>query len=229
MVHHKLKSGLILAVEHGDPQIVKQHLNIIDPNTRERLRGRSALHLAVRKDDFEIARILLDHGADVNAVSDDLLTPLHIAVGNQSALMVRLLLFFKANANPPKNLVGKTLLYMAVEYDCLEIIEMLLRAGASIQDAKTPSTTVFDVATRKNNNQILSLLFYFKKMQEISKDTDYLTHQEALVQTKWADSREAAEGDNLYLERLRSEEFATMRGNLIVKSLLARPNYITSF
>ena len=50
------------------------------------------LHWACRGGHIEIARLLIEHGADVNARNDDYTTPLHLACLNGDADLVRLLL-----------------------------------------------------------------------------------------------------------------------------------------
>ena len=44
--------------------------------------GMTALHQAVLDDNLPLARILVEHGADVNIADDDSWTPLHAAAAN---------------------------------------------------------------------------------------------------------------------------------------------------
>lgn len=80
--------GLLRAVDIGDPSKVEQLLKDgINPNTHalppgQLLSGGFPLHLAIAKEETEIVKILLAHGAkiDLKAGNQDEATPLHWAV-----------------------------------------------------------------------------------------------------------------------------------------------------
>ncbi|CAG8650142.1 13911_t:CDS:2 [Dentiscutata heterogama] len=60
--------------------------------------GYTPLHYATRSGNLEICRLLLEHGANVNAVTPELLsTPLHRAAIINNSEIVRLLLSYGAN------------------------------------------------------------------------------------------------------------------------------------
>ena len=62
------------------------------------LDGNTALHVACSKDSFEIAKILLEQGAEPNIKNSvNGKTPLHIACENTSSALIQLLLQHKAN------------------------------------------------------------------------------------------------------------------------------------
>src|ERR1043165_9756661 len=64
--------------------------------------GNTALHWAAYRDDIELARLLLQSGADVKAktrLAD--MTPLHLAAANGSATMIELLAKAGADVNLP--------------------------------------------------------------------------------------------------------------------------------
>jgi ankyrin repeat protein len=107
------------------------------PARRHTRSSGTALH-AARKS--EIVRILLDHGADVNAVTTDQygVTPLHIAANGDptskdAVEKVQLLLDHGANVNAKSN-AGETPLYYAKrsshDKTCTTIIDLLLKYGA---------------------------------------------------------------------------------------------------
>lgn len=73
-----------------------------DPNEHRRAyANRIALHLAAAKSRTEAAKLLIEHGSDVNAVAADDSTPLHYAACEGNAEMVQLLLQAGANPAPP--------------------------------------------------------------------------------------------------------------------------------
>lgn len=82
------------------------------------------LHSAVANQHIEIARALLDHGADVNAKQADEFTPLHEAAQNGQLEMVKLLLAYGAN-KAAKKTDGQTAHAIAFEKGYQEVAELL--------------------------------------------------------------------------------------------------------
>jgi ankyrin repeat protein len=76
----------------------------------------------------EVATLLLDAGADVNAPDAASRTPLHMAVERGDALIVTLLLARKADATS-RDRTGWTPLHHAAAKDQMEIARLLLDAG----------------------------------------------------------------------------------------------------
>jgi ankyrin repeat protein len=97
---------------------------------RERYaRGDTALHHASRNGDLDVVRNLVDHGADVNATSDNGHFPLYCAAGHGHAVTTRYLL--ESGANPEATMAdGKTVAAWLMQYtdhdrrlrSCLEIL-----------------------------------------------------------------------------------------------------------
>jgi ankyrin repeat protein len=107
--------------------------------------GWTALHAACnrRNPDSAFAELLIEHGADVNAVARvSKTTPLHNAVS--SAAIVRLLLEEGALVDPQDS-DGKTPLSRACSFDqSARVVEMLIKAGADpmIKDKAYGSTSL---------------------------------------------------------------------------------------
>jgi ankyrin repeat protein len=89
--------------------------------------GSTALHLATWGDKEDIAKLLIDRKADVNARDKWGATPLHEAAKQENSTVVKLLLDAKADVNA-KDKRGKTPLDWAKESD-KEIIELLKKHG----------------------------------------------------------------------------------------------------
>lgn len=156
------ESALHLAAEHGCVKMMEYLLACnMDVNSQNFQRHRTPLHIAVKNDNLYMAQNLLYQHANVNAISDDQLTALHIAVANRSLVMVKLLLYHGAGVNPETKFLDKTPLFMAVEYDCLDIADILSAHGASIQDGTIRSTTLFDMARRMGNERMTVLLLNY--------------------------------------------------------------------
>jgi ankyrin repeat protein len=86
--------------------------------------GNRPLHRAVQLDRVEIARLLLDHKAQIDARNDFGQTPLHVAATSGKADMVRLLL--KAGASRTVvDVRGQTALELAQRKDRADVVELL--------------------------------------------------------------------------------------------------------
>ena len=85
--------------------------------------------------DLEKTRVLLAHGADVNAISEDLRTPLMIAAGLPTGRpIVKLLLEHGAKLNPTKHPYSESspLVQAALAADP-EMMQLLIDRGADVK------------------------------------------------------------------------------------------------
>lgn len=80
---------LVLELIENDPDLI----NYTDED------GYTALHRACYEDNLEIAKVLISHGANVDARSGESWTPLHSASNWNAFRCVRLLLENGANVN----------------------------------------------------------------------------------------------------------------------------------
>jgi ankyrin repeat protein len=95
----------------------------------------------------EVARLLLDRGADPSLASSNglKLAPLHSAVAADSFELVDMLLSRGAEPNP-KESSGSTALHNAAGHGVAEIIERLLAAGADPTATNNEGKTPADIA-----------------------------------------------------------------------------------
>lgn len=120
-------SGLYLAVREPSPKVAAA---LIDwPKTNVEIRTRddeSPLMMAALKGHLELARKLIQRGADVNKTG---WTPLHYAATGGHLAMIELLLEHHAyiDAESPN---GTTPLMMAAQYGSIDAVKLLLEAGA---------------------------------------------------------------------------------------------------
>jgi ankyrin repeat protein len=182
------------AVEAGDLNRLRVLLQGgLDPNLRD-ASGQTALHrVAADLDDepapenLEIARLLLESAADVNAMDKDHHTPLMLAAQGGSEDMTALFLKSGADpeirddegraalthavASPPRvgQLLdhgarlesrdgrGRTALFWAVQRSSLKTVQVLLERGADVQAADDQGETALQVAARQASEQELTL------------------------------------------------------------------------
>jgi ankyrin repeat protein len=100
------------------------------------------LHLAVREGSVEIARMLIDAGADLDMEDTwGNKTPLHDAAQNGSVEIARMLIDAGANLNV-QDKYGRTPLHWAARFGKIEIVKMLIDAKADLnmqnEDGWTP-------------------------------------------------------------------------------------------
>ena len=139
MVEMLVNAGVPLrfVVNWATPKIVRMMLNMgVKPNDPYEDFEQTALHAAVAKGDagLEIARILLDRGADVNAVDEHGYTPLQRTLRLRYPIlrMVKLLLSRGAEVDRVVNTSKKTPLLMAVTYNQpLSVVKVLVKHGAN--------------------------------------------------------------------------------------------------
>ena len=112
------------------------------------------LHLAARAGHPEVAKLLLDHKADINATNEDGRTPLHYASLSTNVAVLKLLLANHAEMNPkdhsPKTVPylgngGRTPLHYAAGYRRTDVAEILLTAGADVNAQDNRGMTPLDV------------------------------------------------------------------------------------
>ena len=118
-------------------------------------RGFTVLHIAATEDRPEVQRLLLQSGADPNAVNDDGASPLHIAsYPGFAALLLR----HGARVNlATKN--GDTPLHShASERDSAEVIRVILKAGGDRRLRNRQGQTAFDIAKSRDDAELMRLL-----------------------------------------------------------------------
>lgn len=116
------------AASLGSASLVRVFVEIYDVDTKTRS-GHTALYLAARGGHAEVARVLVEAGADVNIPQRRGLTPLHTAVLNGHAEVARVLVEAGADVNA-RTEAGSTALGVVQRRNYQEIVKLLEEAGA---------------------------------------------------------------------------------------------------
>lgn len=103
--------------------------------------------------------MLIDSGADVNAITSHGIPLLHYAIANRNTDIVRLLLDFGANVNATDNGGNGTLHYACIGKDInLEIIRMLLDHGVNANAVNSDGNTPLHIVAEHATPNILKFL-----------------------------------------------------------------------
>jgi ankyrin repeat protein len=129
-----LLTSLLWAVKYRDVGLAEQLLaRGADVNADNEWSGSTALHQAAGLGYYDIVKLLLDKGAEVNKTDSRGRTALHDAVAQEDARVVRLLLAYGADIDAVSN-AGQTALHCACESARLYTIHFLIKCGVSTQN-----------------------------------------------------------------------------------------------
>jgi len=125
-------------------------------NRKWKSNGESLLHVAIDNQDYHTAEILLENGADPNAVTEYGITPLHYAVQKDGSYdTIKKLILYGANVNS-KNKYGTTPLHIAVKYGTVRRAKLLVGNGADVNAFDSQRHTPLHLAA----NDRLSMIRY---------------------------------------------------------------------
>lgn len=148
-------TALHAAVNNSNPEVIIDTLisNGVDVNAKGKDK-QTALHLAVTARNNVLVEKLIEHSADVNAVSDSG-TPLLIAYNNN--IITETLLANKADPNITDNNGTTPLIYSAKSKDNT-VSNMLLEAGANVNVTTKSNDTPLIVAVKHCNLDLTGTL-----------------------------------------------------------------------
>lgn len=116
------------------------------------------LHEAIRRGNVEIAQLLLDYGADVNAVSSDGREPLFVAVWKRHPKIIKLLLDRGAEPDSFFSEDPPTSLHLAAHNGDLASMQVLLDGGAKVDPRDFEGATPLFRAVAQGNLETARLL-----------------------------------------------------------------------
>ncbi|MDE0200553.1 MAG: ankyrin repeat domain-containing protein [Caldilineaceae bacterium] len=162
--------ALFTAIEKGDVEMVRILVEAgADINAADGFGGNTPLHEAVEQGDAEIVRILVAAGADVHAEGYFDRTPLTLAAEEGATEILQILLGTGPDADTSVGgedkeavstpSVGSEALYTAIEKGDVEMVRLLVEAGADINAAEGfGGNTPLHEAVKKGDLEIVKIL-----------------------------------------------------------------------
>ncbi|AZN40106.1 ankyrin repeat domain-containing protein [Paenibacillus albus] len=154
------------AAQSGDAErlsaILEAHSELANTENEQ---GLTPLGYAAHFGNRDAVQVLLDNGADVNAVSHSKLsyipsnTALHAAIAGERSIDVIKLLLMKQAQTTIFDSNGHTCLHTAAFHDDnIEIIRLLIEHGAEVNAAMEDGETALTLAIKQGNNHVAELL-----------------------------------------------------------------------
>ncbi len=162
--------ALYTAIEKGDVAMVRLLVEAgADVNAAAGFGGNTPLHEAVEKGDAEIVKILVAAGADVEAKGYFDRTPLTLATEEGATEIMQILLGSGPDADTPASgedkeatstpSIGSEALYTAIEKGDVEMVRLLVEAGADVNAAEGfGGNTPLHEAVEKGDVEIVKIL-----------------------------------------------------------------------
>ncbi|GIY52254.1 ankyrin repeat protein RF_0381 [Caerostris extrusa] len=128
------------------------------------LHNACCLHFSAKAPNANAIQFAFEQGLSINSKDNDDQTALHVAAKFNRLETVKYLVEVKHFLINDRDMKGKTPLYTAVENDCREVVEFLLRHGANtlIKDAQGHISCYIQ---QLSLNLLMWLKFFWKKKQ----------------------------------------------------------------
>lgn len=151
-------AALFQAARSGDLVTLNQELSQGADVNAETLLGETALIYAIEACKPEAAQALIKDGAKTDFMTKLGYSPLILASSQGCTEIVRLLLEAKVEVHRQDNKQRYNALLKAVEYNHIDIVELLLSRGAKVNYSNTFGVTPLMVAAQKGHQAIVELL-----------------------------------------------------------------------
>ena len=144
-----------------------------DEDNERPMWGFNAFHIAAKNGAINLAELLLDKGADIEALSQEYYwTGLHFATKSTHIEMMRWLIEKGANVDA-KDCVGRTALHLASSVGNTAAVRLLLENGAKTEIPAYDQMTPLHFASQRDHHNSIELLL--KSGAKIDAQTSYKT------------------------------------------------------
>ena len=151
------KTALHIAAVYNRSQIIKVLLSYGADSNLKTIEEQTAMHIAAEEDGLEALRILLTN-TNVNVQDDDGLTILHYAAEQGCLQIVGLLLNANADITIQSYIMGDTAAHVAIFWERLDVLELLLGNGADPNAVNHDGTSLLHYAAESGILQGIKLL-----------------------------------------------------------------------
>ena len=148
-----LRQAIEKSIKGGDIEMVHILLRTCTNANFKFQDGGLALNVAVTNGSYEIVKLLISKGANIDAKDKDNETPLTLTMKNKHWQIASLLIESGANVNIKKNM-----LHIAVFYEQIELVKLLIRNGARLNDFDYLKRTPLYKAIEMGNLEIVKIL-----------------------------------------------------------------------
>ncbi|MCK2147563.1 ankyrin repeat domain-containing protein [Marinobacter alexandrii] len=152
---------LLYAIDSGDPRqvaFVIEHGADTNAVSKGLFYSMPALTLAVYRTDFDVIKMLIDNGANVNrSLPPDNATALHSAAATGREDVVRLLIESGANIES-KDIEGATPIFWAAWQGEAETVALLIANGANPNAANNDGVTPIEKAKQLGHSEVVEVL-----------------------------------------------------------------------
>jgi ankyrin repeat protein len=159
--------SLHAASEKGDPKFLAAVLPLPTEklNKRDPLSGLTPLMYAIRGNHVEVAKILIEAGADLNQCDANGTPPIAIATRDPNTTMLKLLVD-KGAAVDAKDTEERTALLIAASSGSFDAVQLLLNHGADIEAVDSSNNTALSEAIGMRDKEMMTLLLKNKASTE---------------------------------------------------------------
>ena len=149
----------INACLEGNKRFVERYIkNKEDLNVTDYQYNNTGLIYAIHNGYYDIAKILIDAGADINKQNKLGGTALSVAAFNEDKKILKLLIDNNVNLNSKLKKDGHTPLICASHEDNTDIVKILVEAGADVNIKDNDNMTALNYAVYNDNYEIAEIL-----------------------------------------------------------------------
>ncbi|XP_050307400.1 uncharacterized protein LOC126744096 [Anthonomus grandis grandis] len=151
-------SALAYSITYSSENTVNHLLQYVHVDTICSDNNSTALHVAAENGREDILILLIQKGADVNAINNHGSTALELAISKDHKNIATKLLNLKDIDFNTKNINQHDALYLAAENNMTEIVEILLRNGAQIESFDKNNRTALHTSAENGCITVVELL-----------------------------------------------------------------------